>query len=117
MENPLSEMNKKANTYLHCRFSTHESGVREPFSRLGSITAGYPNLAFQPALCWQSIIKYPCSSLRRDEGTYPLGRREAGGMQGHLQSEEGQDVLRRFAEAGRGDIRASAHSERQSAET
>ena len=32
-------------------------------------------------------------------GTYPLGRREAGGICGHLQSEEGQDVLKRFAEA------------------
>ena len=34
------------------------------------------------------------------KGTYPLGRREAGGMQNHLRSEEGQDVLRRFGEAG-----------------
>ena len=40
------------------------------------------------------------SESRVMRGTYPLGRREAGGLSGHLRTEEGQDVLRRFVEAG-----------------
>ncbi|CAK9045829.1 unnamed protein product, partial [Durusdinium trenchii] len=47
-----------------------------------------------------SSFKRACAARSISYRTYPLGRREAGGMQGHLQSEEGQDVLRRFAEAG-----------------
>lgn len=45
-----------------------------------------------------SSFKRACAARSISYRTYPLGRREAGGMQGHLQSEEGQDVLRRFAE-------------------
>ena len=46
-----------------------------------------------------SSTTFPQSSLE-SQGTYPLGRREAGGLPGHLRSEEGHDVLRRFAEDG-----------------
>lgn len=35
--------------------------------------------------------------------SYPLGRREAGGVSGHLRSDEGRDVLSRFAEAAVGE--------------
>ena len=42
----------------------------------------------------------------RAEGTYPLGRREAGGLSGHLRTEEGLDVLRRFVEVA-GQCRAA----------
>lgn len=43
-------------------------------------------------------MKRACAARSIAYRTYPLGRREAGGLSGHLRSEEGQDVLRRFAE-------------------
>eukprot|EP00435_Cladocopium_sp_Y103_P036101 s69_g9.t1 len=45
-----------------------------------------------------SNLKRACAARSIAYRSYPLGRREAGGIPGHLRSEEGQDVLRRFAE-------------------
>ena len=42
----------------------------------------------------------------RAQGSYPLGRREAGCFSGHLRTEEGLDVLGRFVEVA-GHCRAT----------
>jgi len=54
-----------------------------------------------------SNFKRSCAARSIAYRTYPLGRREAGGICGHLQSEEGQDVLKRFAEVAGGQGRAA----------
>lgn len=53
-----------------------------------------------PASDWSEPgqLKRTCAARSIAYRTYPLGRREAGGLPGHLRSEEGQDVLRRLAE-------------------
>ncbi|CAJ1418868.1 unnamed protein product [Effrenium voratum] len=47
------------------------------------------------------LLRRGCAARSIAYRSYPLGRREAGGLQGHLRSEEGQEVLRRFLEAAR----------------
>jgi len=48
-----------------------------------------------------ATLKRSCAARAVAYRCYPLGRREAGGVTGHLRSEEGQEVLRRLVVAAR----------------
>ncbi|CAE7282487.1 unnamed protein product [Symbiodinium sp. CCMP2456] len=45
-----------------------------------------------------TALKRACAARSMSYRTYPLGRREAGGLKGHLAAEEGRDVLGRLVE-------------------
>lgn len=45
-----------------------------------------------------TALKRACAARSMGYRTYPLGRREAGGLKGHVAAEEGRDVLGRLVE-------------------